>query len=258
MVVSNTDKICFAVKNLRKTFNKGAQPSLNVKDLEIYSGEITAVLGYSAAGKSTLMNLLALLQDYDANADTKTQYLPGEFPAYSMLSASQKVKLRREHFGFIFQDHHLIKHLTAYENIMMPMKLKHQKKVGNRKKVNDLLDFARIKASSRHSFPSTLSGGESQRISVLRAIAHDPRVLFADEPTGSLDPVTGGIVVDMLKRWYEDDPTRTLIIVTHNFNQAYELASRFLIFKNGEVAYDGRKHKDIKNINELFGKIQGL
>ncbi|MFA6715996.1 MAG: ATP-binding cassette domain-containing protein [Victivallaceae bacterium] len=255
----NTNKICFSINNISKTFHYENGPVLDIDKLDIYAGEITAVLGYSAAGKSTLMNLLALLLGHDAKPGAEIHYCPSHYQQpYSKLSSHQKRKLRCEHFGFIFQNHHLVKHFSAYNNIMMPLRQKQT--VGKHAKeiVAELLYSAGINRKIWNSLPATLSGGESQRISVLRAIAHNPKVLFADEPTGSLDPVTGDIVIKMLREWYEKDKTRTIIVVTHNFNQAYELASRFIIFQNGKIVFDGRKGREISGINDLFDKIQEL
>ncbi len=250
--------ICFSLQNVQKTFRKENGAVLRVDNLNIYTGEITAILGYSAAGKSTLMNIMALLQDYDKQADTVIHYRPDLYAPFHSLSASKKRELRREHFGFIFQEHHLIKHLSAHGNIMMPLSMKENSRKIRLSRVKELLDFAKISKKSYHSPPSALSGGESQRISVLRAIAHNPKVLFADEPTGSLDPVTGQIVIDMLRDWHSDDLNRTIIVVTHNFTQAFDMASRFIIFKNGSISFDGRKGDNVNSIQDLFKEIGEL
>lgn len=236
---------------------------LDIDNLHIYTGETTAVIGYSAAGKSTLLNLLGLLTELDdfpcENGSSRNgiRYHDTDFNYdYNAITRRQKRVLRREHFGFIFQSHHLTSHLTARANIMLPLALKASASRVNNGELEQLCaraGFANGEERALKGLPFSLSGGQALRVAVLRALVHSPRVLFADEPTGSLDPKTGQKVMQMITDWRMMEPERrTVILVSHNLHQAWESADRFLLFKQGQLVYDGRKHMDIEGPDLLF------
>jgi putative ABC transport system ATP-binding protein len=149
------------------------------------------------------------------------------------LGEDERAKVRNEHVGFIFQSFNLLPTLTALENVMVPMELRRQKNV--RKKALDLLE--QVGLGSRHShYPAQLSGGEQQRVSIARAFANDPAILFADEPTGNLDNETGNHIEALLFGLNAKQGT-TLVLVTHNNDLAAQ-CGRILKMKGGKLIED--------------------
>jgi len=248
--------VCFEIRNLTAGYLPG-QWVVRIPELDIMAGEITAVLGYSAAGKSTLLNLLGLLDEPKySNGPYTMRYVP-ENANYTALSAGEQRRLRCDHFGYIFQDHHLTAHLSALQNVLLPLALAGVSRQKRHNAAAKLLGAAGLgEKATWGALPSELSGGQSLRISVLRALAHSPRVLFADEPTGSLDPASGQKVVSMIEDWYNEDQSRSVILVTHNFHQAIQVAHRFVIFAYGRIVFDGRRGEDgVNNVNDLLIRL---
>jgi putative ABC transport system ATP-binding protein len=247
---------CFTIRDLRKTYAKGFPPALDVEHLDVASGEITAILGYSAAGKSTLLNILGLLDGFDEDhGGTCVRYR--DLRPYHQLSEREKNGIRRTQFGFIFQSHHLVSHLSAEDNVALPLALVGVPRRQRLRRIRTLLQEAGVtSAATWGSLPSSLSGGESLRVAVLRAFCHDPQVLFADEPTGSLDPLTGAKIMGMIRQWFEQSPLRTVLLVTHNFHEAFRFAGRFILLHRGRVVFDGRKGVDVNSPGELIDRMQ--
>ena len=176
-------------------------------DLEIASGEYVAVMGPSGSGKSTLLNMIGLLD----RPDSGSYLLEGE--DMTSLSDSQQAALRRHKIGFVFQFFHLVPRMSAAENVELPMILAGIDSGERRRRVGETLEAFGIGNRARHR-PDQLSGGQRQRVAIARAVIMQPRVLLADEPTGNLDRVSGGEVIDIL-----EDLNRsgiTLIMVTHD------------------------------------------
>lgn len=176
-------------------------------DLEIGSGEYVAVMGPSGSGKSTLLNMIGLLD----RPDSGTYLLEGE--DMTTLSDGQQAALRRHKIGFVFQFFHLVPRMSAAENIELPMILAGIDAGERRRRVSETLEAFGMSNRARHR-PDQLSGGQRQRVAIARAVVMQPRVLLADEPTGNLDRVSGGEVIDIL-----EDLNRhgiTLIMVTHD------------------------------------------
>jgi putative ABC transport system ATP-binding protein len=197
-----------------KTVMSGGQPLtiLHPTDLDVARGRSVAIVGPSGSGKSTLLGLIAGL---DAPT-TGTIAIDGV--EITTLGEDALAKLRGQKIGFVFQFFHLIGSLTAFENVLVPMELAGVREAEDR--ARQLL--AEVGLSGRgHHYPSQLSGGEQQRVAVARALANDPPLLLADEPTGNLDSRNGQHVVDLL---FEINRTRgtTLALVTHD----RELAAR--------------------------------
>ncbi len=233
-------KTCFKLKEVRKTYGasvgkKVVRPALNVAELEFYEGQTTAIIGYSGSGKSSLLNLLSLLDVPDQGQGDI--FYQGQ--SYRDISTNEgaKNRLRRDAFGFVFQDNHLLDHLNSLRNVGLGLALKGLPLNHCDSVALELLDAVGIATKAR-SLPSELSGGEKQRVAVMRAIAHDPSVVFADEPTGNLDWDTGLVVMERLAKWREDSG-RTLIIVSHNIHQIIDFADRFIMLKDGEVIFRG-------------------
>ncbi|MEO6799887.1 MAG: ATP-binding cassette domain-containing protein [Rhodanobacter sp.] len=175
-------------------------------DLRIMAGESFAIVGASGSGKTTLLGLLAGLDTPDAGEIT----LDGH--ALHQLDEEARADLRRRLVGFVFQSFHLLPALTAEENVMLPLELEGSRDA--RSRAREALDAVGLSPRRRH-YPAQLSGGEQQRVAIARAFVHEPRVLFADEPTGNLDQRTGHHVCDLLFALNRDHHT-TLVLVTHD------------------------------------------
>jgi putative ABC transport system ATP-binding protein len=217
------------VTQLTKTYPSEGH-TLTVLDgvsFTIAAGTTCAIVGPSGSGKTTLLGLCAGLD----RATSGQVVLNGI--ALNPLSEDERAKVRNEHVGFIFQSFNLLPTLTALENVMVPMELRRQKNI--RKKALDLL--AQVGLSSRHShYPAQLSGGEQQRVSIARAFANNPAILFADEPTGNLDNETGSHIEELLFGLNARQGT-TLVLVTHNNDLAAQ-CSRILKMKGGKLIED--------------------
>lgn len=176
-------------------------------DLSVTPGEWLAFLGRSGTGKSTLLNLISGI-----DLPTSGEVVVEGRPVHAM-SEQARTRLRRERIGFVFQSFNLVPTLTVEENILLPVEL-----TGNlperRAFALSLLEEVGL-AHRRHSAPDRLSGGEQQRIAVVRALVHDPALVLADEPTGNLDDETGKTVIDLLERLTRGRG-KTLLMVTHD------------------------------------------
>ena len=200
------------IKNLTKTYNSGSH-SLTVLDhvsFKIESGETFSIVGPSGSGKTTLLGLCAGLD----RASEGSVILNGI--ALDSLSEDERAAVRNDHVGFIFQNFQLIPTLTALENVMIPLEL--QGKNGAKKIAEDLLERVGLGDRKNH-YPTQLSGGEQQRVSLARAFSNNPKILFADEPTGNLDEETSEKVEALLFDLNRDMGT-TLVLVTHDLELA--------------------------------------
>ncbi len=204
---------------------------LNHVDLTIGRGEMVAIIGASGSGKSTLMNILGCL-----DRPSEGEYLISG-RATSELGADELAKLRREHFGFIFQRYHLLGELDAVGNVEIPAIYSGQKKAVRRTRAEKIL--RRLGMGERtHHRPSQLSGGQQQRVSIARALINDADVILADEPTGALDSHSGEEVLGILQELNREG--RTIIIVTHD-RQVAAKAQRIIEIRDGEIVSDTRK-----------------
>ena len=212
--------------NVSKTY-QSAGKTLTVLDhisFSIDAGSSLAIVGPSGSGKTTLLGLAAGLD----RSSTGTIELNGI--SLNDLTEDQRAKVRNEHVGFIFQNFQLLPTLTALENIMVPLELRGEKKI--RQRALELLDKVGLSLRGHH-YPSQLSGGEQQRISLARAFSNNPRILFADEPTGNLDDETSAKIVDLIFNLNEKAGT-TLIMVTHNLELANK-TNRIIKLKGGRL-----------------------
>ena len=197
------------VKNISKTYNN--KKVVNKIDLNVKMGEIISITGPSGAGKTTLLNLISTLDLPDKNIDSIIK-----INDVDVLSLNDKnlSKFRNTQIGFIFQFHELLPEFTALENVIIPAIIKGEKKDVSLKKAKTLLETLGL-LSVINQFPSQLSGGEQQRVAVARALINDPKVIFADEPSGNLDSKSS----DLLHKLFFDLREKlniTFIIVTHN------------------------------------------
>jgi len=212
------------LRDVSKTVQSGDHPLtiLHSLDYSIASGEFVAVVGPSGSGKSTLLGLLAGL---DAPS---TGHILVDGIDITSLSEDGLAKLRGEKIGFVFQFFHLVPSLTAVENIAVPMEI-----VGRRDamaRARQLIAEVGL-ADRAHHYPSQLSGGEQQRIAIARALANDPPIVLADEPTGNLDSGTGRIILDLLLN-VRRTRKATLVLVTHDQDLA-ALADTRLTLRDG-------------------------
>ena len=210
---------------------KGVNKELTVLDninFQVTKGEILSIVGPSGSGKTTLLGLCAGLD----NQSSGIIKLAGE--PISQLTENEKAEIRNRKVGFIFQNFQLLPTLTALENVMIPMELQ-GRSIGARAKAIELLK--RVGLGGRHDhYPSQLSGGEKQRVSLARAFSNDPEILFADEPTGNLDEETGLIVENLLFDLNREKQT-TLVIVTHDLELANK-TYRIIKLKGGKIVSD--------------------
>ena len=200
------------VNKLRKEVSSGDNKLVILDDVSfnLLEGQSLAITGPSGSGKSTLLGLLAGL-------DTATSgeiYLNGE--ALHELDEEQRALLRKEKVGFVFQSFELLPSLTALENVMLPSELKDEDEPEERAKY--FLDRVGLKEREHH-YPNQLSGGEQQRVAIARAFACSAKILFADEPTGNLDPKNGEMVSDLLFE-VNSETDNALVVVTHDHDLA--------------------------------------
>ncbi len=196
--------------NLTKVYLSGGRPLTVLREvsLDVAAGGFLAVVGPSGCGKTTLLGLLAGL-DVPTHGTVR---LDGH--DLGSMGEDERATLRSEKVGFVFQSFNLIATLTAQENVQVPLELAGAGGQDAAERARDLL--ARVGLAGReHHYPTQLSGGEQQRVAIARAFANDPRILFADEPTGNLDAATGGTVVELLMRLNREQGT-TLVMVTHD------------------------------------------
>ena len=199
-------------------------------DLSIAQGELVALTGPSGSGKSTLLHLAGAL-DLPTSGEVIVEGTP-----IASLDAAGRAHLRNRTIGFVFQAFHLAPGLTVAENVALPAILAKQRASEIRERVDHLLDLVDL-ASMGHRRPGQLSGGEQQRVAVARALVMDPPIVLADEPTGNLDSVAGGLVVGLLLAAH--DAGRTVVIATHDLRLAAR-AERVVHLRDGRLAHETR------------------
>ena len=220
------------VKNLVKTFKDGPVETRVLKgiDLSVKSGEFIAIMGRSGAGKSTLLYQISLLDE-----PTAGEIRINGKEAHA-LSEREKMLFRLAEFGYVFQDYALLPELTAIENVALPLLM--QGISGEAAEAKAVVALERVGLGKRlHNLPSQLSGGEQQRVSISRAIAHTPGVLFADEPTANLDKESSATVMKIFKELHAGG--QTIIMVTHEEEFA-QFAERIIKIDDGKIISDVR------------------
>lgn len=221
-------------------YYQNAGRSLHVLEdihFEVKAGETMSIVGPSGSGKTTLLGLCAGLD----RSSTGTVELNGI--RLNDLSEDQLAKVRNQYVGYIFQNFQLLPTLTALENVMVPLELRGEKNIRDR--AVTLLDKVGL-ADRIHHYPSQLSGGEQQRVSIARAFSNQPRILFADEPTGNLDAETSEKIEKLLFDLNQEAGT-TLVIVTHDLELAGK-TSRIIRLKGGHIISDQRTTQNQETI----------
>jgi putative ABC transport system ATP-binding protein len=214
-----------SARGVTKSF--GPTPALRGADIEVAAGEVLAVMGPSGSGKSTLLHCLAGILRPDAGE----VWFAGK--RVDNLSERARVTLRRESFGFVFQFGQLVPDLPALENVMLPLLLAGKGMREAHKVAGAQFDRLDLDGLQRRR-PGELSGGQAQRVAVARALVARPRVIFADEPTGSLDSLSGERVMDLLVDCARAQDT-TVVLVTHEARVAAQ-ADREVVVRDGRVA----------------------
>ncbi len=217
------------IRNLSKTFETGSRSITVLDDINFDITEKTSIsiVGPSGSGKTTLLGLCAGLDRPTTGSVRLLDMELGE------LNEDDRAFVRNHYVGFVFQNFQLLPTLTAQENVMIPLELRGGKNILS--KATDLLDRVGL-ADRRHHYPSQLSGGEQQRVAIARAFISEPRVLFADEPTGNLDEETANKISELLFSINRELGT-TLVLVTHNLQLA-ENTGRILKLKGGKIMED--------------------
>ena len=215
------------VKNLTKKYTTKHLETLVLKgiDLEVPKGEFLGIMGKSGAGKSTLMYQIGLL-DHPSGGEIILNGINTE-----SLSMEERTQMRLTELGYVFQDYALIPELTACENVMIPI-LMQGKSLGDAKEVAlDILNKVGL-AHRVDNKPSQLSGGEQQRVSIARAMAHEPKILFADEPTANLDTASGNSIIELFKEL--NSRGQTIVMVTHEPEYA-KYCDRIVYLEDGKI-----------------------
>ena len=220
-------------KDIKKKYND--QEVLRGIDLKIDKNEFVVILGASGSGKSTLLNILSGLEKSDSG---EVVY---DNESISDYSEKQLTKFRKDKIGFVFQQYYLLNNLTVEQNVKVGANL------ANNKEYVDIIKQLGL-ADKLSKYPNELSGGEQQRVSIARALAKKPTVLFLDEPTGALDEETGRKILEYLLK-LKDKSHFTMIMVTHNENIS-ELANKIIHVGSGRITSIVENHKP-KSVEEI-------
>ena len=236
------------VKKLKKRF--GSNVVLNDISFNVSKGDIISIVGPSGSGKSTLLRCLNLIEK-PSSGDII-------FEGTSLVGKKADLSLLRQKMGMVFQQFNLFPHLTVIDNITLaPVKLKLMNEVTARKKALELLNTINLKDKAEH-YPNELSGGQEQRVAIIRTLIMEPDIILFDEPTSALDPEMIGEVLDLIKK--VADTGKTMVIVSHEMNFVKKVSNRVLFIDGGKVIFDG-KTKDFFSsenirIKEFLDKIK--
>ncbi|MBM3400783.1 MAG: ABC transporter ATP-binding protein [Bacteroidetes bacterium] len=227
--------IILNIQNLSKTYESGGRTLTVLDDISfaIEAGSTMSIVGPSGSGKTTLLGLCAGL-DRSSSGIVELNHI-----RLDNLNEDQRAQVRNQHVGFIFQNFQLLPTLTALENVMVPLELRGEKNI--RPRALELLDKVGL-ADRGHHYPTQLSGGEQQRVSLARAFSNSPKILFADEPTGNLDAETSEKVVKLIFDLNREAGT-TLVLVTHDLELASK-TQRIIRIRGGSIV------SDVKTLSE--------
>ena len=231
-------EVVIQVKNLYKIYRMGETKvhALDGVDFEIYRGEFCAITGTSGSGKSTLLNMLAGLEH-----PTKGEVIiAGKH--IEKLKENQLVAFRRARVGFIFQSYNLIATLNAVENVALPLSFRGVPKAERISRAKEYLKLVGLEKLMKN-LPSQMSGGQQQRVGIARALASNPQIIFADEPTGNLDSKTTMEILKLMQRVVREQ-NQTLVMVTHDNNLA-TYADRIIRIIDGKIVHIEVHHMDV-------------
>jgi putative ABC transport system ATP-binding protein len=230
--MSETKEALISLRDVSKVFytDEVETHALAEVHLDVLKGEYVSIEGPSGSGKTTLLSILGLL-----DSPTSGSYQLGP-DSVAQLTAAERAMLRNRHIGFIFQSFNLIGDLTVYENVELPLTYRGLSADERKKRVEAALERVGMAHRRRH-MPSQLSGGQQQRVAVARAVAGDPLILLADEPTGNLDSRNGDAVMELMKELHKQGAT--ICMVTHNPEYAKQ-ATRTINLFDGRVVDETR------------------
>jgi putative ABC transport system ATP-binding protein len=223
-LILSTEKLC-------KTFSSGGiqQHVLKNLDIALMEGDFTIIMGSSGSGKSTLLYALSGMD----RPSLGEVHFAGE--RLSGLSNDQLAVFRRKHCGFVFQQIHLLDNMSVLDNVLASGLLMNRNKKAAAAKARQLLSQVGLEESLWHKFPSQLSGGEAQRVGIVRALINDPEIVFADEPTGALNSASSGSVLDVMSGINRGG--QSIVMVTHDFKTALR-GNRILYLRDGMICGD--------------------
>lgn len=220
------------IDNVVKTFNVGMENELEILhkiSIDIKEGEFVSIVGSSGAGKSTLMNIIGLL-----DKPTQGKYTLNNIDTSNMKD-DELSEIRNSQIGFVFQTFNLIPRMNALKNVELPMMYKGIPQKERTAKAKKLLEMVGMGDRMSHQ-PNQLSGGQKQRVSIARAMANDPAIILADEPTGALDTVTGRMIMDIFHKLNKENG-KTIVLITHSKELAHE-TDRIITISDGKIISD--------------------
>ena len=215
------------VKNLKKSFKDGGKTTEVLKGINfiVENGEFIAIMGRSGAGKSTFLYQMSLLDHPTSGEIILNDMNTGK------MSMQEKTQIRLSELGYVFQDYALLPEMTALENVVIPLLMQNLPPKRAYEKATDAL--IKVGLEQRlHNLPSKLSGGEQQRVAVARALAHNPKILFADEPTANLDSISGQAIIELFKDIHIKG--QTIVMVTHEDEYA-KYCNRIIHLEDGRI-----------------------
>lgn len=221
-----------SLRSVSKEYKLGDETikAVDQVDLDIHEGDLIAVVGPSGCGKSTLLHLMGLLD----NPSSGQIYLDGR--DVSSLSETEAASLRNKYVGFVFQQFNLLKRTSAIDNVLLPTIYNGSDNTKSRTKAQELLNDLGL-GDRMSNLSNQLSGGQQQRVAIARALINDPRIIFADEPTGNLDSKSGSEVIDVLKSLHKKGST--IVIVTHDTSLA-DIAKKKIRMLDGRIVGSGK------------------
>ncbi len=227
-----SEKVVIEMSDIVKSFYLGTPNELEILhgiNLKIYEGEFVSIVGASGSGKSTLMNIIGAL-----DRPTTGQYsLDGV--SVEKMSSNELSQIRNKKIGFVFQNFNLIPRSTSLGNVELPMLYAGVPLRKRTARAMELLELVEMKDRAKH-MPNELSGGQKQRVSIARAMANDPAIILADEPTGALDSSTGRLVMDLFHTLHREEG-KTIVLITHNSELAAE-TERIVTIHDGRIGND--------------------
>ena len=217
------------MRNIIKRYYIGMPNELEILhgiDLDVYDEDFISIVGASGSGKSTLMNIIGVL-----DRPTDGEYILNNLNI-NEATDGELSEIRNKNIGFVFQNFNLIPRISAVKNVELPMMYNNVPAKERRERAMDLLKLVEMDERANHN-PNELSGGQKQRVSIARALANNPNIILADEPTGALDTRTGRVVMDLFHKLNEDQK-RTIVLITHNIELANETKT-ILTMKDGRI-----------------------